>query len=327
MKVFIAGGTGFLGGAALKKFAEKGIEVSAASRSGGKVGNITVDALDFFNESSSFLKEYFKSKNSDVFIYALGPDDRFMPPAPAYDYFYEKLVVKCSKILNAAVIAGAKRLIVLGSYFAHFDKAYGGKLSAFHPYIRARREQEEAVLNICAKTVILELPYIFGVPEKGKPIWRESFLSHYDGYPAVFMTGGGTAATDVNKVADAVFAAAYYGEGCVPVGSVNITYIELLKKMLFYARDKRKVLRIPAFIGALGARGILKEYRKKGCEPGLDPVKLMTQIQNKKFYIDPVLTERALGYEKLGLKAPGTDGTDEQLRLTMQACYPERFRT
>ena len=81
--------------------------------------------------------------------------------------------------------------------------------------------------------------------------------------------------------------------------------------------------KIPAFIGALGARSVLKEYRKSGREPGLNPVKLMTQIQNKKFYIDPEETERALCYDKFNFKA--VRDIDGELKKTMQACYAERF--
>lgn len=322
-KVFIAGGTGFLGRAAMEKFIRCGVIVAAASRTGGRVGNTDVAALDFFAESGETLREYFAKESFDVFVYALGPDDRVMPPAPAYGYFREKLVDRCYDILSAAVAAGAKRIVLLGSYFAHFDKIYKGALSANHPYIRARREQEDAALSLNAEVVVLELPYIFGVPENGKPLWRESFLAHYDAYPAVFMTGGGTAATDVNGVADAVFAAAHCGRGCIPVGGANASYIELLKKMLLYAKDGRKVYKIPAFIGALGAKKILKEYRKAGREPGLNPVKLMTQIQNREFYLDPEETERALNYGEFGFTA--VRDIDEQLQKTMRACYPERF--
>ena len=147
-KVFIAGGTGFLGRAALEKFANGGVAVAAASRSGGKACGVEIDRIDFFAENPDVLADYFEKKDFDVFVYALGPDDRVMPPASAYGYFREKLVVRCRDILHAAVRAGAKRLVVLGSYFAYFDKLYGGALSLKHPYIRARREQEEAALRL-----------------------------------------------------------------------------------------------------------------------------------------------------------------------------------
>ncbi len=322
-KVFIAGGTGFLGSAALKRFIENKTGVSAASRRGGCAGGIIVDSFDFFTATKDAIYEYLSEKRFNVFVYALGPDDRFMPPAPAYDYFHEKLVLRCHDVLSAAVKAGAERLVVLGSYFSFFDRNFGGKLSMHHPYIRARREQEKAALSLDTETVVLELPYIFGVPENGKPLWRDSFLAHFDHYPAVFMTGGGTAATDVHGVADAVFAAAHCGQGCVPVGGVNILYIELLKKMLRFSGDNRKVIKIPSFIGALGARAVKKEYVKNGKEPGLNPVRLMTQIQNRKFYIDPSETECALSYDKFGFHA--VSDIDKELEKTMRACYPERF--
>ena len=96
-----------------------------------------------------------------------------------------------------------------------------------------------------------------------------------------------------------------------------------MKKMLRFAKDGRRVLKIPAWLGALGARSVAKEYKKQGKEPGLDPVKLMTQIQNKDFSLDPAATERALQYERFGFSA--VRDTEAELKKTMRACYPERF--
>jgi len=54
-----------------------------------------------------------KDKNYDCFVYALGPDDRVIPNAPAYDFFYDKLVTQCKKICSAVKKAKIKRWIFL----------------------------------------------------------------------------------------------------------------------------------------------------------------------------------------------------------------------
>ena len=322
-KVIIAGGTGFLGAPAAQAFEKKGIGICKVSLSGG-------DGIkaDLFAAKEEELAALFGGVNADAMIYALGPDDRVMPDAPAYEFFYGKLVEGAEKICLAAKRSGVKKIVVLGSYFAHFNALSGGKLEKRHPYIRARARQEERLLALsderCA-VCVLQLPYIFGVTANRTPLWRESFLSHYDGYNSVFITRGGTAATTVEGVAELCVAAAVYGEGGqrYPVGGVNLTYKELLEKMLFYAKDPRKVHIVPAWIAAIGARGIMRAYAAAGKEPGLNPSALMTQIQNRCFYLDAAKTERALHLAECGFKP--VREIDESIKITMRACYPERF--
>lgn len=324
-KVFIAGGTGFLGMPAAEKFEKAGIGVCSASLSGGK----NCVKFDLFSAAEEEIAALVGKCGADALLYALGPDDRATPPAPAYAFFHERLAVQSEKICRAAKRAGVKKIVALGSYFAHFNALYGGKLEKHHPYIRARAEQERRLLALsdekCA-VCMLELPYIFGVTAGRAPLWRESFLSHYDRYRTVFITRGGTAATTAEGVAETCVAAALYGAGGAryPVGGVNITYKELLEKMLFYAKDGRKVRLVPARLAALGAKGILKEYAAAGCESGLNPAKLMTEIQNRYFYIDAEKTETALHFAELGF-SPVRE-IDAAVRASMEACYPERFR-
>lgn len=55
----------------------------------------------------------------------------------------------------------------------------------------------------------------------------------------------------------------------------------------------------------------------------MNHAKLMTQIQNKKFYADYAQLKKELHFEELKL-AGGSD-IFECISKTMQACYPERF--
>lgn len=309
---------------AARLFRKIGVETVCASLAGGE----NCAKLDFFSADEDRLEEAFRAARADALLYTLGPDDRVMPAAPAYGFFHERLVEKAESICRAAKRAGVKKIVALGSYFAHFNAESGNKLEKSHPYIRARARQEERLLALSdenCSVCVLQLPYIFGVTEGRVPIWRESFLSHYDGFSSVFITRGGTAATTVEGVAQLCVAAAFYGEGGkrYPVGGVNVTFKELLEKMLFYAKDGRKVRLVPAWLAALGAKGVLKEYAAAGKESGLNPVKLMTQIQNRYFYVDAAKTENALRFAELGF-SPVRD-IDRSVQESMRACYPERF--
>lgn len=321
-KVVIAGGTGFLGYAAAEKFLEKGVKVDIIALEGELKNLDFVDKkigivlCNLFASKASDIAKLFEGKNYDAIIYALGPDDRFTPNAPAYDFFHERLVNGTAKVLSAAKASGIAHATVLSSYFAHFDKLLNGKLQKYHAYIRCRREQQEECLKLASDDFsvnFLELPYIFGLAEGRTPIWKDSFLSHFDGFSSVFFpSGGGTAIISRSGVAEAVVACTFAGKNktAYPVATDNITFKELLHLMLKGMGDNRKVHMIPAFLCALGTHGMVKKQKKAGKEAGLYYPKLMTGILSKKFYIDPKQSMDALEFESFGYHG-GTDAREE----------------
>ena len=144
-KVFICGGTGFLGYYALQEFRRQGVQVGVMALPGEGILNadfwpkdVEVHEGFLFNlfKMNSTLSEEEKAKNItheqkvemfrgyDAMVYAVGPDDRVHSPvgATAYDYFYEKLVTEVEDTFNAAREAGVKKAVLLNSYFAYFDR-------------------------------------------------------------------------------------------------------------------------------------------------------------------------------------------------------------
>ena len=326
-RVIIAGGTGFLGYAAAEEFLKKDIEVDIIAL------NNELDNLDFvdkrigiklcnlFSATDEDLIELF-SNNYDALIYALGPDDRETPKAPAYDFFYERLVKKCKNIIKCAKSSGIKHAVVLSSYFAYFNKLLKGKLEKHHAYIKCRSEQQKECLLLCDDNFsvsYLELPYIFGTAKGRTPIWKSSFLSHFDNFKNIyFPSGGGTAVIDKVGVAEAVVACTLFGKSGVsyPIATDNITFKELLSLMLKGMEDKRKIFQIPAFLCAIGAKFLVNKQRKQGKEAGLYYPKVMTQILNKKFYIDPKKSMENLHFKELGFK--GGKNPREEVLKTMK---------
>ena len=297
-KVIIAGGTGFLGYPAAELFLKMGVQVDIIALDGEMKNLSFVDKrigirlCDLFSASDDDLLKLFKGKNYDAIVYALGPDDRVTPDAPAYDFFHARLVVACKKIISAAKQSGIKHATVLSSYFAHFNRVFGGKLEKHHAYIRCRAEQQKELLSLASETFsvnFLELPYIFGIAQGRTPIWKDSFLSHFDGFKNIyFPSGGSTAIISRDGVAEAIVACTIAGETktCYPIATDNITFKELLRLMLEGMGDNRKIIMIPACLCSLGTHGMVKKQRKSNKEPGLYYPKVMTQILAKKFTID-----------------------------------------
>ena len=298
-KVIIAGGTGFLGYPAAELFLKMGIEVDIIALQNEMKDlsfvdkKIGIKLCDLFSASDEELHKLFSGKNYDAIVYALGPDDRVTPDAPAYKFFHDRLVDACKRVIAAAKDSKIKHATVLSSYFAHFNRVYGGKLEKYHAYIRCRAEQQKELLSLASEEFsvsFLELPYIFGVAQGRTPIWKDSFLSHFDGFKSIFFpSGGSTAIISRDGVAEAIVACTLSGENkkCYPIATDNITFKELLKLMLKGMGDDRKIVMVPATLCAIGTRGMVKKQKKTNKEPGLYYPKVMTQILSKNFTIDP----------------------------------------
>lgn len=327
-RVIIAGGTGFLGYAAAEEFLKKNVAVDIIALE-GELANldfvdkkIGVVLCDLFASSEDEIKKLFSKKKYDAIIYALGPDDRFTPPAPAYKFFHERLVEGTTKVLSAAKASGISHAVVLSSYFAYFNRKFNGKLAKHHAYIKCRAEQQEETGKLSSENFsvsFLELPYIFGLAEGRTPIWKDSFLAHFDGFKSIFFPrGGGTAIIDRKGVAEAVVACTYFGEDktCYPIATDNITFKELLVLMLEGMGDTRKIVQLPACLCSLGTYGMVKKQKKQGKEAGLYYPKVMTEILAKKFYIFPKASMAALHFDELGFN--GGNNAREEIVKTMK---------
>jgi hypothetical protein len=292
---------------------------------------VGITHCNLFQMDDDSLLHLFSQEDYDVFVYALGPDDRFIPDFPAYSFFYDRLVVQCKRICLLAKKAKIPRCIILNSYFSTFDKQAGGILSKHHPYIHARRDQENELFAIgetgSFEVMVLELPFIFGLMPSRKPLWRDFFLSHFEGKKHIFFpSGGGTAAIDVSGIAEAVVACAINGENHVayPIGKINLSFEDLINTMMSALHDPRRYKGVLPFLCRFGGMAIDKKLSKQGKQSGLDHGRLMTEILNKRFFIDASISETALGYPELGFS--GGKEVFESIRQTIRACYPEIFQ-
>ena len=353
-KVFIAGGTGFLGFYSAKLFLEMGCSVDTIalplesenlqagdwfpSEIGTVYGNL-------FEMSEDQIYDMLKDHDYDTFVYGLGPDDRVTPKAPAYDFFHERLVVQCTKIVRAAKRAGIRRCVVMNSYFAYFDRLpeNNGKLSRIHPYIRVRNEQaaECIALGEAGKfdVMIMEFPYIFGNMPGRVPLWKGVFLDRFAKMPAVFFPNGGTTMIHVKGIAESVVAAAFNGEhgGKYVIGNEDWKYKDMINTMMSSIGSKKRFCPVPVWMCALGGWYLNVAHRRKGEEGGLNYQKLMSTIQSKDFFLGEKVikeTREALGYAELADKYKQLTGkvgfngggdVKTGIEQTMRACYPEMY--
>lgn len=325
MKVIILGGTGLIGYHAALELHKNAHQVTIVSR-----GSIVLDGL-FPPEITTISVDVFKLDSSeltkllsgfDSMVYALGPDDRDIPDAPAYDYFYEKLVQKCEAICRNAKSAGVKRIIILSSYFAYFHRHNPDwQLAEHHPYIKCRIEQAEACLKLADSMVeikILELPYVFGIMPNRDPLWKDLLVSRINKMrPWIFYTSGGTTMISVKLAAEAISGAVEIGRsGIYTVGDANLSWKEMLAiaTKALYGKERR-VITIPTAIAQLYGKYEKALVKKQGKETGLDYSKIIQDIQSKYTYLpDDLITTTA---QELNLKR---GGIDDAIRETFERC-------
>jgi len=326
MKVFIVGGTGFLGYYATLEFLKRGHSVSTLSIPDVELGSwfpkeVKVDYGDIFKMSHDDLVKVFKG--FDAMVYAVGPDDRFTPKAPAYEFFHERLVEACTRVVIGARDAGVKRCVILNSYFAYFDRVWPKKhLADNHPYIKCRVEQAArtieaggGVANGKMDVMVLELPYIFGEMPGREPLWKDILVSRLQKMNPVMFTKGGTIMITVEGVADAIVGAVEYGKHGerYPIGDVNMSWKQMLRLFLQgIGTPNKKIITVPSFLAALYGWKLMRDDKKQGKQSGLNHFKLFFDIQSQKMFFDPKPIIDVLKYKQ--------GGVEEAILKTAQRC-------
>jgi nucleoside-diphosphate-sugar epimerase len=325
MKVFVVGGTGFIGYYTTLELLKKGYEVATISLPDIELGDwfpkgVKIHYGDIFKMPETELKALFEGY--DAMIYSVGPDDRVKPQGNAYQFFHERLVKWCGKVVAMAREAGVKRCVVTNSYFAYFARINPErKLTEHHPYIRCRVEQAERVISEgkdMMDVMVLELPYIFGCMPERVPLWKDILVSRLAKGKKVYYPKGGSNMIAVEHVAEAIVGAIENGKHGkrYPIGDVNMSWIEMLQLMLNSMNmSNKKIVTVPSFIVNLMGRKIKKEDEKSGFDAGLDPLYLFRDIMCKELYFDPTESVNELGY--------GRGGIEESIDKTIKACIKD----
>jgi nucleoside-diphosphate-sugar epimerase len=317
-KVLIIGGTGFLGYYAVRELLKRDYAVSILAlpplpAKGLFPAEVEIVLADLNKLTDEEVKE--RLAGHDAVIFAAGADDRATPKAPAYPFFYKYNVEATRRLATLAKGAGVKRMVVLGSYFAYFDRAWPElKLKEHHPYIRSRVEQEEILFEVAGKemdAMVLELPYIFGSMPGRKPIWTP-LLNYIASTPVIFYTHGGTNCIAVEHIGEAIAGAVEFGKGGerYVIGDENLTWKELLEKLSELQGKRKSVVTLPNWSATLAGAVLKLMQHLQGKESGLDPIQLI-RLQTAMTFFDPEPARTTLHF--------GQGGLDVALQKTIEA--------
>jgi len=326
--VVIVGGTGLLGYHAALELIKRGFRVSALALEdvdleGWYPKEIQVEYGDVFTMTPEQLAEVMKGHQA--MVYAMGPDDRVVPKAPASRFFREKLVDTSARVFDAARRAGVERSVLLGSYFHHFHRLMPHLgLAARHPYIMARIEQEIAVLDAAGKgmdVMILELPYIFGTMPMRVPLWKEVFFDRLLKMNPVLYPDGGSSMVCVSNVAEAIAGAISKGVHAhrYAIGDQNLRWKEMFAIMFAAIGVRRRFIHVPFWMAAIAGRYMMFREGRRSLEPGLNLAYIFKDVISRDFFLEPAQSAALLGY--------GSCDVREAIAETARACFPLGYKS
>ena len=320
MKVFMIGGTGLLGCEAATTLIKRGHQVTSVALPPLPEGAPIPEEMEIvFGDINKKTDEEIEEmlKGSECFIFAAGVDERVEFPHPVMDYYYKYNIAPLERIFPLCKKAGVKRAVVLGSYFAYLSKIRPDMdLVENNPYFKSRLQQEEVCKNACDENfsvAVLELPYIFGTQPGRKPVWTVLIeqIAGMDKLPFTLYPKGGTAMLTCRQVGQAIAGAAENKAGkrffeAIPIGMYNMKWDEFLG-YVYDARGMggRKIVGIPPWMMKMGMGKIVKDYKERGIESGMDPLQL-PYIMDIDLFIDNTPCKE-LGVEEDDIAAAITD--------------------
>ena len=320
-KILVLGGTGFLGYYTTKELLSKGYEVKALSLppmpdddmfSSDNVENMLANVNELSDEEVLDILS-----DVDGVIYAIGADERTIPDAPAFSFFYEANVRPTQRLARLSVKAGVESFVIFGSYFAEFAERITDVdlKSEAYPATRLLQEQigfaeGEGKMRVSS----LRLPYIFGTMPGRTPLWKmfTDQIKDKEVFPAL---GGSTAAVTAKQVAHAAVGALEKGEhrGTYPLGGINLSHKEFTEMMVNALGQEGKT-----DVPVVDLETVLPTYKAidektaaAGKEHGIHMV-LNADMKARDLGIDPKISMDPLGYEE--------DDVYANVKETLEAC-------
>ncbi|MGX6978875.1 NAD-dependent epimerase/dehydratase family protein [Vagococcus elongatus] len=305
-KIFILGGTGFLGYYTTKELLDRGYQVKTMSLPPMPAKDLLPEGVECqLGDINALTDEEILVLLEDCegFIYAAGADERTVPDKPAVKFFYEANVLPTQRLARLAKQAGVKNFVVFASYFAEFAE----RLPEYHlrkqayPNTRLLQEQlafaeGEGAMKVCS----LRLPYIFGTMPGREPLWT-MFVDRVRGQEVFPSPTGGTAMVTVEQVAEAAVGVLENGEhrGTYAICSLNMKFQQFYELIVEALGQTGKTMvpvvaleqMLPAF------EAIDSQAEAAGKEHGIH-MAVSGRLQFEDLYLDPADTMPLLGIKE-----------------------------
>ena len=318
MRTIVIGGTGLLGYHSVNHLLANGHDVTVLSLPPKPEGmfpdSVAIELADLDEMSDSDLDAVMAGH--DWLVFAAGTDPPPMPKNELEPFLESINVTMTQRSLASARNAGVSRAVVLGSYFAYFDRIWPNlRIAGRHPYVGSRLRQTQAAFDLTTDdfgVVVLELPYIWGTMPNRSPQWEQLIKTlRGDGGP-IHHAPGGTMMTSVLHVAEAVLGGLERGVPGhrYPIGDQNVTWAELIAKIAAIDGVERRAVTTRHAQLRAAARKTAQQLEAAGLDVGIRPVPYV-DIQCANTFFDPEPSRIALGLTSGGLD----DAIREQVEM------------
>lgn len=273
----VLGGTGLLGYHTSLELLRRGYGVTTLSLPTTVTDHLPEQADAHFGDVTAMSDDELTAlmTGKHAVFYALGADERTVPPAPAARFFYEANVVPTQRIARLARAAGVKKFVLYGSYTAEWAEQWpdlGYRTRNGYPRTRLVQEEVAYLEGDGAMDVMsLRLPYIFGLVAGQRPLW-EMFLDMCRADGPVVTLPGSTSSVTVRQVAQAAVGAMEHGEhgGRYPINAYDLTYAELFRMCCqAIGRDPDDVMVLPLEAVLPGYEAAQEQTAAAGVEHGI----------------------------------------------------------
>lgn len=303
-KVFVLGGTGFLGYYTTKELLARGYQVKTIALPPMPEDNLLPDEVeiqlgDLFAMSDQEIIDLLS--DCEGLMYAAGVDERILPDAPSLGFFYEKNVLPTQRLAHLAKLAGVKKFVVFGSYFSEFAERWTSEVPDLknqgYPNTRLLQEQVAFAEGEGHMTVTaLRLPHIYGTMPGRMPLWK-MFTDRMKDQAVVTTLPGGTTAVTVEQVAEAAVGAMENGKHrhTYAIGMHNFKYADFYRIILdVMGQPDTKVELLTLEQEMPEAQAIDDKLAAMGKERGIHST-VEAQVQMRDLYVDPADTKDILG--------------------------------
>lgn len=273
----VLGGTGLLGFHTSLELLARGYGVTTLSLPTTETAHLPQQADAHFGDLTAMSDDELRAllTGKHAVFYAIGADERTVPPAPAGHFFYEANVLPTQRIARLARESGVAKFVLYGSYTAEWGEQWPDLgYRTRNGYPRTRLAQEEVAIlegQGAMDVMVLRLPYIFGRVEGQRPLW-EMFFPMVRAEGPVAVLPGSTSSVTVRQVAQAAVGAMEHGEhdGRYPINGYDLTYAEFFRMCCeAIGRDPGDVMVVPLEAVLPGYEAAQAQTEAAGVEHGI----------------------------------------------------------
>lgn len=302
--VLVLGGTGLLGYHTTLELLRRGYGVTTLSLPVEDPSFLPEESVPLFGDLEEMTDEEVRDllRGKHALFYAIGPDERILPAAPAASFFYRTNVLSTQRLARLAREAGVQKFVLYGSYTAEWGERWpelGYRTRNGYPRTRLAQEEIACLEGEGAMDVMtLRLPYIFGLVPGQRPLWQ-MFLDQVEAQSGtVPVLKGSTSSVTVRQVAQAAVGAMEHGVhgGRYPINGYDLAYAEFMR-MCCQAldRDPDEVTVVPLKTMLPSLHDADQRAADSGHEHGIH-VADSAAFQDRDAVSDPALSE-VLGIE------------------------------